>query len=253
MSRHGIPVLALALALGAAGCVDVAAERGHPPPVVLSVARREVVVALRGDPRLLPAARARLHDAVIGVSGGLTGELGEGPGSAQPLAVRAHIRAATPGDADAVRRALLGLGVDPAHIVIEHAADAPVLLPTVVLTRTIAAVTDCAAAIAPGFHGDVAPSLDSLGRCLQQNNLAGMLVDPADLVDPPALASADAPFLVDGLDSRLVRRESALPSAQFQPGSATSGLAAAGSSYGGAVPAVGNAAPAPAPAAPATP
>jgi len=252
MSRHRslIRGLAVGLALGAAGCVDVAAERGHPPPVALSVARRELVVALHDDPQLLPAARVRLRDAVM--------ELGGRLGGAPPLAVRARIGAATSGDADAVRRALLGLGVDPAHIAIEHAANAARLLPIVVLTRTFATVTDCGAAIAPGFHDEISPSLDSLGRCLQQNNLAGMLADPADLVDPAALAPADAPFLVDGLNSRLVRRESTLPGAQSQPGSATSGPAAAGGFYGGAAPAVGNAAPAPAPsatvpAAPATP
>lgn len=231
MSWHHF--LASGLALSAASCVDVAAERGRPQPVALSIARRELVVALQDDPRLQPAARARLRDIVTGLGG------------AQPLAVRARIRAATSGDADAVRRALLGLGVDPARIVIEHAANAPMLRPTVMLTRTFATVTDCDAAIAPAFHGDVSPSLDSLGRCIQQNNLAAMLVDPADLVDPPALAPADAPFLVDGLNARLVQRESALPGAVLQ-----SDPAASGGSYGGGASAGGNTALTPADAGP---
>ncbi len=234
MSWHRL--LALGLALGAAGCVDEAAERGRPPPIALSVARRELVVALQDDPQLRPAARAQLRDAVTGLGG------------SQPLAVRARIRAATSGDADAVRRALLGLGVDPARIVIEHAAAAPRLLPRLVLTRTFATATNCGAAIAPAFLGDVSPSLDSLGRCIQQNNLAAMVVDPADLVDPPALAPADAPFLVDGLNARLIQREATLPGVVFQSDSGGSG-----GSYGGGAPPAGNAAAAPAPASPASP
>lgn len=211
----------MALAAAVSGCVNEAAELGRPPPVALSLARRDVLVALHDDPRLRPDARAQLGDAVASLGG------------PHPLAVRARIRAATAGDAEAVERALLGLGVDPARIVVERSVAVARLLPLVMLTRTFAATTDCAEAVTPAFHGDVLPSLDSLGRCNQQNNLAAMLVDPADLVAPPALAAADAAYQLDGLNARLVHRESGLPGVSTQSEPALGGAAP------GVVPAVG--------------
>lgn len=235
MTPHRL--LALALALGAAGCVNVAAELGEPPPVALSVARRDLVVALRRDPQVEPGARARLRQAITALGG------------TPPLAVRARVEAATAGDAEAVRRALLGLGVDPARIIVQPAAFVPRLLPRVMLTRTFAAVAECGAAITPSFHNDVAPSLDSLGRCIQQNNLAAMVVDPADLVDPPPLAAGDAAFLVGGLNARLSHQNVGLPAAGLQADSAG---ASGGGSYGGVAP-VGDTAVAPLSALPAIP
>ncbi len=230
-------LLAFGLALGSASCMDEAAELGRPVPVVLSVAWRDLLVALQDDQHLRPAARARLHDAVTELGG------------AQPLAVRARIRAATAGDADAARRALLGLGVDPARIVIQHAPEAMRLLPAVLLTRAFASTADCSAAIGPAYRGDVAPSLDSLGRCIQQNNLAAMLADPADLVDPVAPSLADAAFQVDGLNARLIQRETALPAAgQFgpsTPGGSAGGGAPSGPGPGSIMPGSPVAAPAP--------
>ncbi len=211
--------LALGLSPGLAGCVDEAVDLGQPPPVELTVARRELLVALHDDPKLQPAARDQLR--------GVVAELG----GAQPLAVRARILAASAGDADAVRRALLGFGLDPAHIVAQRVQGGRRLLARVQLTRSFASTADCNAAIAPARNGDIAPSLDSLQRCVEQNSLAAMLVDPADLVDPPDLAPADAAFQVGALNARLMSAQASLHSAGSAPESAP-----ASGSYGGGAP-----------------
>ena len=211
--------LALGLAPGLAGCVDEAADLGQPPPVQLVTARRDLVVALHDDPQLQPAARNQLRKTVAELGG------------AQPGAVRARILAASAGDADAVRRALLGFGVDPAHIVAERVQDVRRLRPHVQLSRSFATEADCNAAITPARNGDIAPSLDGLQRCIEQNSLAAMLVDPADLVDPPDLAPADAAFQVGALNARLRQAQTSLPSAGSTPDSAP-----ASGSYGSAAP-----------------
>ena len=219
-ARHLAVVGVLGLALALAGCVNEAQELGQPPPVQLTVARRTLVVALQGDPRLRPGAREQLRSVVTELGG------------ASPLGVRARISAASAGDADAVRRALLGLGVDPAHIVIERTGDVRPLRPLVRLTRSFAATRGCDAAITPARYDDIAPSLDSLQHCVEQNNLAAMLVDPADLVDPPALAPADAARI--GLDVQPgPQRPTPAPGAA-EPGSSEPGASAG--SYGGALP-----------------
>ncbi len=224
-ARHLAVVGVLGLALALAGCVDEAQELGQPPPVQLTVARRTLVVALQGDPRLRPGAREQLRSVVTELGG------------ASPLGVRARISAASAGDADAVRRALLGLGVDPAHIVIEQTriertGDVRPLRPLVRLTRSFAATRGCDAAITPARYDDIAPSLDSLQRCVEQNNLAAMLVDPADLVDPPALAPADAARI--GLDVQPGPQRPTPASGAAEPGSSEPGAPVG--SYGGAPP-----------------
>ena len=184
MSTRHPRTLAVAAILGLlpalTGCVDEAAELGRPPPVQLTLAGRDIAVALGGDAQLQPGARDDLRQAVSDLGGSL------------PLAVRARIRAASDGEAEAVRAALLGFGVDPAHIATAQTPAAGRLLPMVRLTRTFATTRSCDAAIPPARFGDMAPSLDSLQRCVEQNSLAAMLVDPADLVDPPALGPAEA-------------------------------------------------------------
>ncbi len=219
-ARHLALLGVLGLAPPLAGCVDEAQELGQPPPVQLTVARRALVVALRGDPRLLPGARDQLRSVVTELGG------------ASPLAVRARISAASAGDAYAVRRALLGLGVDPAHIVIEQTRAVRPLRPLLRLTRSFATTRGCDAAITPARYDDVSPSLDSLQRCVEQNSLAAMLVDPADLVDPPALAPADAARI--GLDVQPGPQRPASAPDAAEAGASEPGAPVG--SYGGAPP-----------------
>lgn len=167
-----------------AACVDETAELGRPPPVALATARQTLVLRLRGDPRLQPGEPERLRQAADVLA----------PGDHQPI--RAHIIAFDRGDSDAAWRALVALGIEPARITTSWSSATAPLRPTLELSRTIARTEDCEQAVTPGWHGDPSPSLTSLGRCAQDNNLANMLVDPADLIAPPALSAADGPSAV---------------------------------------------------------
>ena len=205
-------ILAAATSLGA--CVNEAAELGQPPPVELAVARRTLPLALlEGQARTQAALRAAL--SALGGDG---------------LGVRAYIQAAAAQDADAVRGALVGMNVDPARITIALSADAQRSMPVVTLTRSFAVTTDCNAAVAPAFRDDPTASLESIGDCVQADNLAAMLVDPGDLIKPPALAPADGAYLAAGVQAWRANRPAALQ------GSSTSGSdsSSSGGSYGGA-------------------
>ena len=241
-ARLGLCARLTLAGLALPGCTDEAADLGHPPPIELATARRLLLVRLQDDPRLAADERARLDRAVSALA----------EGDAQ--AVRARVQAADPGDGETVRRALIASGVDPARITVEPSAVVARLTPVVALSRTFVHTTDCAAAIGPAWRGDPLPSLMSLGRCTQSNNLAAMLVDPADLAAPPALAPADGAYVVDGLRAWRAQRGAGLPS--VVPDNAEPGPAGSGAS-GGGIPAAGAPAgavvPATAPVVPASP
>ena len=167
-------LLVVTLAIGGlGGCTlpDESAQRGTPPAIEASLLRQDTIVQLP-DPRRLPInAHARLLGAVRLVA------LGE------PRAVRATIVAQAV-EAQTVRQALIGLGIDPARIRAANADSAEPSVARVSLARFVLHTRDCIAAIQPSTNPgiDVASSLDSVGRCVQSNNLAAMLVDPGDLL-----------------------------------------------------------------------
>lgn len=154
--------------LGLAACNDPSIDLGRPPPVTL--AEQRIVVPLRGG-----VERPALGAAVASLGGPEAG------GS-----IRAVVSVESSRRADAVRRALVGLGVGPALVTVadDRGRD------SVVLSRTRAHLEDCSSALATSPDGGVSRSLLSLGSCIQANALASMLADPADLASPPRFQPA---------------------------------------------------------------
>ena len=210
--------LTLWASLALAGCTDTAADLGRPPPIDLVTARRILVVPLQDGERLGTDGRARLGREVDALAAG------------EAQAVRARVQAAEPDDGEAVRRALLASGLDPARIAVVPSSAVARLAPVVALSRAFAHTTPCAAAVAPAWQGDPLPSLMSLGRCTQANNLAAMLADPADLVAPPPLAPTGGAAAADALRAWRAQRAAGTPEAPAAGvgSSATGGAGAAG-------------------------
>lgn len=210
--RSTFAVTAAAVAaLFLSGCISESADVGHPPPVVLETPR---------SPLALPASASRSAEARAAVRRAIV-EIGDG----DIQAVRVRIYARSPRDGDGIRRMLVGLGADPARLTLEPGRSPANRL---ILTRAIAETAPCANAISPADPDDPLPSLMSLARCTQDNNLSHMLVDPGDLVAPPPLSAEDGEFLVDGVRSWRKNRATGLPS-QDTSGSASSGFGGGGS------------------------
>ncbi len=181
MTRPRALAFTLAAAvLGACTLPDSVVERGAPPPIEASLLTQEAWLRLHGH-RLPGGERDALERAVRLVTLG------------RPEAVRAAVTARAP-EADAVRQALIGLGLDPVRIELVGAGHAqPGIAPGIAyvsLSRFVLHSGDCGDAIQPSTDPgiDVSTSLDSLGRCVQANNLAQMLADPGDLLASPPLA-----------------------------------------------------------------
>lgn len=163
------PAILLAL-LALTGCSEATVDTGRAPPVQLIASSRRVPLQSDGRPDRLA----------------LTGALAALGGN---TAVNADITGLAPRASAVTRAALVGAGVDPDRV---RVAPPGLSAPELVLTRTYAVTAPCGEALHIGWLGDVAPSLDSVGRCVQQNNLAEMLEDPTDLVRSPV------PELVSG-------------------------------------------------------
>jgi type IV pilus biogenesis protein CpaD/CtpE len=207
MSRSSVFATLAALLL--AGCANEAADLGSPTPISLDTVAREVVVPLYAF-RSVESRNGWLRQEVGAIADG------------NIQAVRAEIIAREAGEADALRRTLVGLGLDPARIT-TFGGRTPRRASVVVLSRTVAGPADCKNSIVRAFPDDPLPSLMSLASCTQTNDLAAMLVDPADLVAPPALRPADGAYLVDGMRAWRTDRQGSLS------GSGTTGSADAGS------------------------
>ncbi len=212
-------LVAILAALGLSGCFNETANLGAPPPVLLDTTR-VVVAAPRGG---VPS-RARLRDGILAVA----------EGQAQSVRADIHLRGVREGEA--ARRALVGLGLDPARVAVEPLLPGASVPPAVILSRTAAWTRPCADAIEPGTYGDPAPSLMSLAHCQQANNLAQMLVDPKDLAAPPRLADQDGAYLVDGVQAWRTNRATPLPAQNTTIGDAGPGASTAGAAPVAAVP-----------------
>ena len=208
-----------ACALGACTFPDSAADRGTPPPIEATVLQEEAVLRLSADENLPVAERDALERAVRLVALG------------RPGAVRAAVTARTR-EAETVRRALLGLGLDPARISAAGNGQAPPLGAVVSLSRVVLHLRDCGAAIQPATDPglDVAASLDSIGRCVGANNLAAMLADPGDLLTSPPLEPQ--PGIVAA--GAIARARGQIGLSASSPGAAASSPAAGSESPAGA-------------------
>lgn len=155
--------------LGLSACNDPSVDLGTPPPVTL--VEQRIVVPLHGG-----VERPALRAAVAAL------------GRSQPdSSIRAVVSVGQPRRANAVRTALVGLGLSSAHILV---ADDPGR-DAVVLSRMGVRLQDCSSALAASPDGGVSRSLQSLGECVQANGLASMLADPADLASPPRFLPAN--------------------------------------------------------------
>jgi type IV pilus biogenesis protein CpaD/CtpE len=207
MSRISL-VAAMIGILALAGCASNAADPG--PSVSTTIVHRQVEAPLS-------AAYAFTARSLREAAGSIA------QGDMQ--AVHANIAATSPEQGEALRRMLIAAGVDPTRITLTRVARGP-RRPVVTFTRVALAPSDCQAAMAPSLTNDPAPSMMNAARCRQEHALAAMVVDPADLVAPPPLGSADGATVA--ADVRTLRGDKA---SQQQP--RLDGTAAATTNTGG--------------------
>jgi type IV pilus biogenesis protein CpaD/CtpE len=179
MNRSLLLVLLIG-ALALVGCADGAADLGQPVPVYLSGFHR-VVDAPFGTATARAGTTRSLREAI--------GSLAQG----DVAALHADVVAISPGDAEALRRVLVGHGIDPARITVMQALGGQ-RTPSITLTRIAFAASDCSEAVGPTWTNDPTPSMMNTARCRQDQDLAATLVDPADLVGPPALGRGDGAY-----------------------------------------------------------
>lgn len=154
-------VVVALLMLGA--CADTAIDRGRLPPIqVVPVVRR-----LPLGPGGRPDAVA-LNAAVLALHGNSD--------------ISADIMVARSIDAEVATMALVRAGIDPDRVHLTLTNTSP---PGVILTAAHAVTTSCDLAWQADGLGNAGSSVDSIGRCVQQNNLAEMLADPMDLIRSP--------------------------------------------------------------------
>lgn len=168
--RLTLPSLLIASTLG--GCDDPAVERGRPPLLVLMSSARSVSLDGSDEDRLLRRELTAL------------GRPGNG-------AIRARILTLSDARAARALAILSGAGLEPDRIV-------RVMDPRerVVLIRTDTVPPDCHGALRPAWSGDVSNSLESLGQCMAAADLASMVADPADLVQPAPPSPTDGAVAV---------------------------------------------------------
>ncbi len=216
----------LLLLFGLTGCEDPALERGVPPPLVVSQAQAVVPLYEFGAGRMLRSQVAALTK------------------TARADRLDASIETLSRPESEAVRTLLLRLGLSPERIATRVGPGN-----VVEVTRTVATVTPCRAALQPDWLGDVANSLNSLGVCVQANNLAGMVDDPRDLIEPARLAPADG-----AVSTLAVQRwEQGAVKQPPRTGSSTDAGGSDGADLGSGSPTPSGAAPQSAGAAPANP
>nr|WP_298797123.1 hypothetical protein [uncultured Acetobacter sp.] len=128
---------------------------------------------------------------------------------------------------------LMTLGLDPDRV---HIAPLTTryraVPPHLVLSRTQVALADCSKTIRSGWLGDVTPSVENVGRCVQNNNLAQMLADPSDLYRSPAFHPSSAERAALSVRHLNQGQQPALPADALGTGSSASGGMAGGASGG---------------------
>jgi type IV pilus biogenesis protein CpaD/CtpE len=174
--------LIVAVPLLVAGCADEAAQIDRSTGVQLVTVRREVVV---------PVGLASNANWLLRQAGFMA--------ETDLRAVRAEIVTERPREAEVLRRTLIKSGIDPTRITTLSSGTGTSRRPVIVFTRTIAETQDCRASVHFAFPDDPSQSLMSLAHCLQDNDLANTVVDPADLIAPPRLENGDGAYLAGGV------------------------------------------------------
>jgi type IV pilus biogenesis protein CpaD/CtpE len=196
----------LVIAAGAAGllggCADGASNVGTAPPIAMTATQRGLTVPYSAS----RASNLRLRRSVDAIAEG------------NVQAVHARVFATSAAQARSLRQVLLGMGLDPTRITASIVPTRRASDPNLVLFRARAITTDCAAAISPSYPDDPTQSLLSLARCTQDNNLAAMVVDPADLVAPPPLNYGDGAYLINGVQAWRGKRQTPVPTTTSQTG-----------------------------------
>jgi type IV pilus biogenesis protein CpaD/CtpE len=210
MIRISFAVCGMLVLLSA--CVsDSASDLSRAPqPVGLATVGRQ----LRLDAAAPASTQQQLRSLVA--------EVGQGDASS----VHASVVVMSAAEAETWRRALIRLGVDPVRIA---TATDPRQRASIVLTRTAAIPADCAGTVNPALADDQLPSLDGLGRCIQDNNLSAMVVHQSDLVAPQPLARGDGARLAASVSDWRANRQGKLPTGSSN-GSANADSSTSGSS-----------------------
>lgn len=133
------------------------------------------------------------------------------------------------GKAAALVPDLMALGLDPDRI---HIAPVtvryPFVQPRLILSRSQVALPDCSKVIRSGWLGDVTPSIENVGRCVQNNNLTQMLADPSDLYRSPAFHPSSAERAALGVRRLNQGQQPTLPSDALGSGLSGNGMAGGG-------------------------
>lgn len=147
--------------------------------------------------------------------------------------ISADIVGLLPEQAEQIIPRLVALGLEPDRVHVApvsggYQAGRPILI----LSRTQAVLPDCSKIMRSGWLGDVTPSVENMGRCVQNNNLAQMLADPSDLYRSPVTHPSSAERAALGVRRLNEGQDKTLPSDALGNGLAGSGLSGAGMAGG---------------------
>lgn len=186
--------------LALCSCEATQTDREKNLPVALQTEQRTVPLSYGGtfDPDLVRQAKASL---------GYKTELS------------ADVEGVTPEQFEQILPQLVTLGLDPDRV---HLAPLTIryraVPPRLILSRTQVALPACSKVIRSGWLGDVTPSIENVGRCVQNNNLAQMLADPSDLYRTPAFHASPAERAAFGVRRLNEGRDPALPTDKLGTG-----------------------------------
>lgn len=205
---------ALIIFLALCGCEATQSDREKTLPVALHTEQRTVPLMSDGrfEEKLLKQAMVML--------GGQT-------------EISADIVGLMPERTEQIMSRLAALGLEPDRVhVAPMSGDYQVVRPILILSRTQVALPDCTKIMRSGWLGDVTPSIENMGRCVQNNNLAQMLADPSDLYRAPVGHPSSAERAALGVRRLNEGQDKTLPSDALGNGLAGSGLSGAGMADG---------------------
>lgn len=124
---------------------------------------------------------------------------------------------------------LVAAGLDPDRVhvtpLVGHVEAMP---PRLVISSIDVAVPNCSKVIKTGWLGNVSPSLENVGNCVQNNNLAQMLADPRDLYSSPSFHPSPAARAALAVHRLNTGAEPALPADKLNNGLSNANTMGAG-------------------------